>query len=108
MGYSSVSVVSCAELYRRKIHFNIEHLVKIAHILYVNLVYMDTKLTLKLDQEVIEKAKRFAQGQQTSLSQLIENYLLNLTREEGRLQRTQDRAFKYWSLCSATLAYRRC
>ena len=43
---------------------------------------MDTKLTLKLDQEVIEKAKRFAQGQQTSLSQLIENYLLNLTREE--------------------------
>ncbi len=35
---------------------------------------MDTKLTLKLDQEVIEKAKRFAQGQQTSLSQLIENY----------------------------------
>jgi len=44
---------------------------------------MDSKLTLKLDQEVIEKAKRFAQGQQTSLSQLIENYLLNLTREEG-------------------------
>lgn len=43
---------------------------------------MDTKLTLKLDQEVIEKAKRFAQGQQTNLSQLIENYLLNLTREE--------------------------
>ena len=42
---------------------------------------MDTKLTLKLDQEVIEKAKRFAQGQQTSLSQLIENYLLNLTRD---------------------------
>ena len=43
---------------------------------------MDTKLTLKLDQEVIEKAKRFARGQQTSLSQLIENYLLNLTRDE--------------------------
>ena len=44
---------------------------------------MDTKLTLKLNQEVIEKAKRFARDQQTSLSQLIENYLLNLTREEG-------------------------
>ena len=42
---------------------------------------MDSKLTLKLDQEVIEKAKRFAQGQQTNLSQLIENYLLNLTRD---------------------------
>jgi hypothetical protein len=44
---------------------------------------MDTKLTLKLNQEVIEKAKRFARGQKTSLSQLIENYLLHLTREEG-------------------------
>ncbi len=43
---------------------------------------MDSKLTLKLDQEVIEKAKRFAQGQQSSLSQLIENYLLNLTRND--------------------------
>lgn len=37
MGYNSVSVVSCAELYHRKIHFNIEHLVKIAHILQVDL-----------------------------------------------------------------------
>lgn len=37
MGYASVSVVSCAELYHRKIHFNIEHLVKIAHILEVDL-----------------------------------------------------------------------
>lgn len=36
MGYSSVSVVSCAELYLNKIHFNIEHLVKIAHILEVD------------------------------------------------------------------------
>ena len=43
---------------------------------------MDTKLTLKLDQEVIAKAKRFAKGHQTSLSQLIENYLLSLTREK--------------------------
>lgn len=37
MGYTSVSVVSCGELYHRKIHFNIEHLVKIAHILEVDL-----------------------------------------------------------------------
>ena len=43
---------------------------------------MDTKLTLKLDQEIIAKAKRFAKGHQTSLSQLIENYLLSLTREK--------------------------
>lgn len=37
MGYTSVSVVSCAELYLRKIHFNIEHLMKIAYILEVDL-----------------------------------------------------------------------
>ena len=37
MGYNSVSVVSCAEIYHKKIHFNIEHLVKIAHILQVDL-----------------------------------------------------------------------
>ena len=37
MGYKSVSVVSCGEIYHRKIHFNIEHLVKIAYILQVDL-----------------------------------------------------------------------
>lgn len=42
---------------------------------------MDTKLTLKLEQAVIEKAKVYAKSHQTSLSQLIENYLLNITNE---------------------------
>lgn len=37
MGYNSVSVVSCAEIYHNKIHFNIEHLVKIASILQVDI-----------------------------------------------------------------------
>jgi len=36
MGYNSVSTVSCAEIYHNKIHFNVEHLVKIAYILDVN------------------------------------------------------------------------
>jgi len=40
---------------------------------------MDTKLTLKLEQAVIEKAKDYAKRQKTSLSRLIENYLLNIT-----------------------------
>jgi transcriptional regulator with XRE-family HTH domain len=35
MGYNSVSVISCAEIYHRNIHFNIEHLAKIAYILDV-------------------------------------------------------------------------
>jgi hypothetical protein len=43
---------------------------------------MDTKLTLKLDQTVIEKAKEFAKNQSTSLSKLIENYLLSITNEQ--------------------------
>ena len=40
---------------------------------------MDTKLTLKLKKEVIQRAKQYAQGQQTSLSKLIESYLHVLT-----------------------------
>jgi hypothetical protein len=43
---------------------------------------MDTKLTLKLDESVIEKAKIYAKNQQTSLSRLIENYLFALTKEQ--------------------------
>lgn len=42
---------------------------------------MDVKLTLKLDEEVIKKAKIFAQENNTSLSRLIENYLLQITSE---------------------------
>ncbi len=44
---------------------------------------MDTKLTLKLEQSVIEKAKDYAKRQKTSLSRLIENYLLDVTDEEN-------------------------
>ena len=43
---------------------------------------MDAKLTLKLEQSVIEKAKDYAKRQKTSLSRLIENYLLDITEEE--------------------------
>lgn len=44
---------------------------------------MDTKLTLKLQQSVIERAKEYAKKHKTSLSRLIENYLLNITDEEN-------------------------
>jgi macrodomain Ter protein organizer (MatP/YcbG family) len=44
---------------------------------------MDAKLTLKLEQSVIEKAKDYAKRQKTSLSRLIENYLLDVTDEEN-------------------------
>lgn len=40
---------------------------------------MDNKLTLKLDNLVIEKAKLYARQKNTSLSKLIEAYLEYLT-----------------------------
>ncbi len=42
---------------------------------------MDTKLTLKLNQNVIEKAKEYASNRKMSLSRLIEAYLQSLTSE---------------------------
>lgn len=40
---------------------------------------MDTKLTLKLNEEIIVKAKEYAKAKKISLSDLIENYLQKLT-----------------------------
>ena len=40
---------------------------------------MDTKLTLKLDKNVIEKAKIYAAEQERSLSKIIESYLQVIT-----------------------------
>jgi hypothetical protein len=43
---------------------------------------MDTKLTLKLDQEIIEKAKHYAAENKLSLSRIVENYLHSLTSDK--------------------------
>lgn len=40
---------------------------------------MDRKLTLRLDEKVIEKAKSYARKRNTSLSKLIESYLEHIT-----------------------------
>ncbi|WP_243718057.1 DUF6364 family protein [Pedobacter changchengzhani] len=40
---------------------------------------METKLTLKLNQRMIEKAKHYASTKKLSLSRLVENYLSALT-----------------------------
>lgn len=42
---------------------------------------MNTKLTLNIDQNVIEEAKFYAKNNSVSLSKLIENYLLSLTKK---------------------------
>lgn len=51
---------------------------------------MNTKLTLTIEQSVIEKAKRYAKDKERSLSSLIENYLRALTNEDntGKIELT--------------------
>ncbi|MCC4214730.1 DUF6364 family protein [Leeuwenhoekiella parthenopeia] len=43
---------------------------------------MDKKLTLSLNESVINAAKRYAKSNNTSLSKLIESYLGSLTRND--------------------------
>ncbi len=40
---------------------------------------MDTKLTLKLNEDIIERAKKYARTNNTSLSKVVESYLNSLT-----------------------------
>jgi hypothetical protein len=43
---------------------------------------MNTKLTLTIEQKIIQKAKKYAKDKNRSLSNIIENYLKILTKEE--------------------------
>lgn len=43
---------------------------------------MNTKLTLTIEQSVIENAKKYAKSKERSLSDLIENYLKALTKDD--------------------------
>ena len=45
---------------------------------------MDTKLTLRLNDNVIERAKLYARNHKVSLSKMIESYLDSLTREKDK------------------------
>jgi predicted CopG family antitoxin len=45
---------------------------------------MNTKLTLTIEQEVIKRAKDYAKEKNRSLSDIIENYLKVLTKEEQK------------------------
>ena len=44
---------------------------------------MDTKLTLKLNQEIIEKAKVYASDKKLSLSRIVEAYLQALVSDKN-------------------------
>lgn len=43
---------------------------------------MNTKLTLTIEQKIIQRAKEYAKDKNRSLSDIIENYLKILTKEE--------------------------
>ena len=43
---------------------------------------MDTKLTLRLNDNVIERAKNYARSHKISLSKMIESYLDSVTKEK--------------------------
>jgi len=43
---------------------------------------MDTKLTIKIDSDVISRAKRYAQLRRTSLSKMVESFLDSVTKNE--------------------------
>ena len=45
---------------------------------------MNTKLTLTIEQEIIQKAKEYAKQKNRSLSDIIENYLKMLTKEDKK------------------------
>lgn len=45
---------------------------------------MDTKLTLKLNKKIIERAKKYASDKELSLSRIVEFYLQSLTTEDKK------------------------
>ena len=47
---------------------------------------MNTKLTLTIEQSIIEKAKLYAKEKGRSLSDIIENYLKAITREQRAIE----------------------
>ncbi len=50
---------------------------------------MDKKLTLSLNQNIIEKAKKYAKKNNTSLSKMIEAYFNSLTSNENNKDEIQ-------------------
>lgn len=51
---------------------------------------MNTKLTLSLEKEVIEKAKIYAKGTGRSLSEMVENYFRSLVEKSNNKNNIED------------------
>lgn len=72
---------------------------------------MSKKLTLRLSEDVIERAKKYAKARGTSVSQLVEQYFVALTDEEqGPRHRSgtsvSDRASTFSAEASSDEAWR--
>ena len=52
---------------------------------------MNAKLTLKLDSDVIERAKDYAERRGVSLSRMVEGYFLGLTQREKNPEEVRPR-----------------
>ena len=55
---------------------------------------MNTKLTLTIEQKIIERAKKYAKAKNRSLSDIIENYLKSLTYNEPDAEPELDPAIE--------------
>jgi hypothetical protein len=56
---------------------------KVGIIVRTERIAMNAKLTLKLDSDIIERAKVYAERQGVSLSRMVESYFLGLTQGVG-------------------------
>jgi len=55
-----------------------------------NFQLMNTKLTLTIEKEVIDRAKKYAKEEKRSLSDIIENYLKMLTQSKSELNANEQ------------------
>jgi predicted CopG family antitoxin len=51
---------------------------------------MNTKLTLTIERDIIESAKKYAKSKNRSLSDIIENYLKHLTNKDSNTENELD------------------
>ena len=58
--------------------------VLIYYICTSKIAHMDTKLTVRLDSNVIERAKVYSRNHNVSISRLIESYLDSVTKDKSK------------------------
>ena len=55
---------------------------------------MNTKLTLTIEEKVIDSAKQYAQKKGKSLSHIVENYLMSITSNEKKTDNLSPKVAK--------------